>query len=384
MGEYRTGFAGWGALGGASGGFGGWRLTGVSLAEGRILLDPAAAARGSDPWPAGGYEGGNYYNGGSFLVGEAESPEFGTGFPFEEAVPSWNASSPAGTWIEARLRARQAGSWTPWYVLGVWAAGEIPVARHSVEGQEDGSARVLTDKLALKAPAEALQLKILLFAEEGAEPPSLLAASVAWSTKPFARGPAPEPSAPRLPPAVLQGVPAYSQMVYPDGGNVWCSPTCVSMVLARWQGAPEGEEARVRRTVAAVYDRIYDGHGNWSFCVAYAGSLGYEARVARFESLAALESWIAAGVPVVLSLGWNEEAGRPLGGAPVTKSSGHLTLLVGFDAKGDPVMNEPASKDPAGVRRSYARAELEARWLESSGGTVYLINPRGLPVPALG
>lgn len=393
MGEYRTGFAAWGALSGASGDLSGWRLSGAAFSGGAIVLDPARAAKGADPWPAGGYEGGSYHNGGSFLVGEAEGPVFEARFPFLEAVPSWRAETPAGTWIEVRLRVRQGGDWTPWYVHGVWASGEEPVRRHSVTGQEDERASVQTDKLSLKAPAEALQIKVLLYRAEGATgevaaPPRLRAASVAYSTKPFPRGAAPEPSAPALPPVTIAGVPAYSQLAYPDGGNVWCSPTCLSMVLAHWEGEADGGsaagvEALVRRTVASVYDRVYGGHGNWSFCASYAGSLGYEARVARFESLAAAEPWIAAGVPVIMSLSWNDEAGRPLTGAPIPKSSGHLTLLVGFDAKGDPVMNEPASKDPALVRRSYRRAELEARWLESSGGTAYLICPPGRRVPEL-
>jgi len=419
MDEYRTGFAQWGsgaagaarseiaanasngaapagaepgaidpaALSGALRDFGQWSLSGTALEPalgaapggGRggpaIRLDPARAERGTDPFPRGGYEGGDYYNGGSFLVGEATGPELETGFGCREAVASWNADAPAGSWVEARLRARQGGAWTPWYVMGIWAAGDSPVRRHSVAGQSDERASVQTDKLVLRSPAEALQQRVLLFSADGSALPSLRLASLAWSTSPAGRGASPEPSAPVLPPALVELVPAYSQMVYPDGGNVWCSPTCVSMILAHRGLAPEGEEARVRKTVAAVYDRVYDGHGNWSFNVAYAGSLGFDARVMRFSSLAGLEPWIAAGVPVALSLGWDEGAGRPLPGAPIPKSRGHLTRLVGFDGRGDAVMNEPASKDPAGVRRTYPRAFLEARWLESSGGTAYLISP---------
>ena len=49
-------------------------------------------------------------------------------------------------------------------------------------------------------------------------------------------------------------VPECSQMVYPDGGTVWCSPTSVSMVLAYWQQETGPCEPRVRATVAGVFD----------------------------------------------------------------------------------------------------------------------------------
>lgn len=69
-------------------------------------------------------------------------------------------------------------------------------------------------------------------------------------------------------------VPEFSQMVYPDGGPVWCSPTSVSMVLAYWLRETGPCEPRVRAAVAGVYDWLYDGHGNWPFNTAYASSRG--------------------------------------------------------------------------------------------------------------
>jgi hypothetical protein len=151
------------------------------------------------------------------------------------------------------------------------------------------------------------------------------------------------------------------------------------MVMACWRvrrGEPlPDEEGFVRRTVAGTWDSVFEGHGNWSFNAAWAGAEGFVASVRRFPSLAAVEPWIAAGWPVIMSVSWNEGKGRPLSGAPMTSSSGHLTTLVGFDASGDPVMNEPASPDDASVRRVYRRAELEARWLEASGGATYLVGP---------
>jgi phosphoglycolate phosphatase-like HAD superfamily hydrolase len=95
-----------------------------------------------------------------------------------------------------------------------------------------------------------------------------------------------------------------------------------------------------------------------------------EAQIARFASLRDVERWVAAGVPVVVSYR----------GA----SNGHLAVIVGFDGSGDPVVNDPAGRRDEDVRRTYERAWLEHRWLEHSGGTVYLIHPPRHPVPPLG
>src|SRR3712207_3438778 len=78
-----------------------WQRTGVALtANGTLQLDPRTARTGTDQYGVGKYQGGNFYIGGSFLVGEALGPVVMTNFPFSEAIPSWNAVTPPGTWIE--------------------------------------------------------------------------------------------------------------------------------------------------------------------------------------------------------------------------------------------------------------------------------------------
>ena len=50
-------------------------------------------------------------------------------------------------------------------------------------------------------------------------------------------------------------------------------------------------------------------------------------------------------------------------------------LVVGFDAVGNPMVNDPAAASDAAVQRTYLRSELEVLWLASSGGAVYLVYP---------
>lgn len=377
--SYQTGFTRWRA---AENGFDGWTLSGVTIDSGALVFDPATAAAGSDPYLAGGYYGINFYNAGDFWVGEAISPELPapSPFAFSEAIASWNASTPPDTWVETQMRVDLGGRWTKWYNLGIWASTNDTITRHSVQLQGDGDGYVAVDTLVLtnnKSAPTQYQLKFRLFSANNSAVPTLTNASLAFSTTPSAQKEL-QPGNPGLWNTLLS-IPECSQMVYPDGGEVWCSPTSTSMVLGFWGTGPDSCEPRVRAAVDGVYDAIYDGHGNWPFNTAYAASLGYEAYVVRFSSMAQIEPWVAAGVPVVVSFAWGK---GDLTGAAIPSSGGHLAVLVGFDDSGNPIVNDPAAATDADVQRTYLRSEFESLWLETSGGTSYLIYPVGQTVPA--
>jgi hypothetical protein len=413
---YQTGLVRWR---GAGGGFRDWDLDGVGLtADGSLALAPERARQATDPYPPGAYRGADFYNGGSFLAGAATGPVTPAGFPFHQAIASWNATTPPGTWLECLLRVRRppggtapegpseggAGeadaTWTAWYSLGVWASGAVagpaaagaagPAVRHSVAGQRDADGAVAVDTLKLdeaRSGGEAFQVRLRLCRDSAAAPgvdgPAVAGAAVALSSPPPVAPVAPGAGAPGADAAgerALWGrplrLPACSQMAYPDGGEVWCSPTSLAMVLGYWEGARAGGEAacaeRVRDAVAGVYDRVYRGHGNWPFNTAYAATGGLEAFVARLDGFAAAAPLLAAGVPLVISYGWRT---GELPGAPLPASNGHLAVLAGFDAAGDPVVYDPAAPEDGAVRRRYPRAELERLWLTHSGGTAYVIAP---------
>jgi hypothetical protein len=328
---YRTGHRAWRA---AEGGFAAWRHEGTAV-------DAAGVLRG---------------------VGEACSPVVPAGFGAREAIPSWNAATPAGTWVEVRLRALVGGRWTRWYELGWWSSRD-GARRHSVAGQRD----IATDTLVLAKAAEAFQLALRLRSSRSGESPAVRLASLAFSEPP------PRPRTLVAGDPALWGttldVPAFSQMVYPDGGEAWCSPTSVAMVVAYWQRYRGAAEPLVRKMVRGTYDWVYRGHGNWSFNAAFAATQRLEAQVARLPNLREVERWVAAAVPVVVSYRG--------------PSNGHLSVVVGFVRSGDPVVNDPAAPRDDDVQRTYERAWLERLWLEHSGGTVYLIHPPRHAVPAL-
>ena len=74
-------------------------------------------------------------------------------------------------------------------------------------------------------------------------------------------------------------MPARSQYVK-ENERGWCSAASLSMV-----NAYHGIDVSVEETARAVFDRAYNGTGNWAFNVAFSGSLGLRGVVAHFRNL---------------------------------------------------------------------------------------------------
>lgn len=350
----------------------------VVNAAGELELEPGGGKAGKDPYAAGSYHGGNYYNGGSFRSGSARSTIWVSAAPFDSVVPSFEALTPATTWIAVSLSVRVGGAWSKEYALGVWASGKETVSRHSVDGQDDAVAAVKTDTLVLKQKADALRFRVELFSTGTATPRVRAVSAIVADSQAAPRPDAPTPAAR----GKLLEVPMRSQMVFPETDG-WCSPTSTSMVLAYFAGTlgKPGLSETVPAAAAAIYDFVYDGTGNWPFNTAHAASLEggtLHAVVTRLDSLHQVERLIAAGIPVVVSVSYG--AGE-LKGAPVSQTDGHLIVVRGFTAAGDVVCNDPAAPNDAAVKVTYARAELEQAWSHSQR-TSYVIWPAGSAAPA--
>src|SRR5207245_10950264 len=88
----------------------------------------------------------------TYSYARGTSPWFQTGFGFSELVSSWNATTPAGTWVEAEMQASRDGgaTATKWYVMGRWASGDGDIHRNSVGGQGDADGYVALDTFLAK------------------------------------------------------------------------------------------------------------------------------------------------------------------------------------------------------------------------------------------
>jgi Peptidase_C39 like family len=173
------------------------------------------------------------------------------------------------------------------------------------------------------------------------------------------------PSLPYARSALILDVPARSQYVSGDERG-WCSPAALSMIHAY-----HGIDVPVDQTAHAVFDRAYNGTGNWSFNVAFSGRLGLRGVVAHLRNLDHAQRLIERNLPIALSYSWRN---GELAGAPLERSDGHLAVLCGFTAIGDCAINDPAAPN---VRVVYARSALEYVW-QRNGGIAYVVAPVGI------
>jgi hypothetical protein len=299
---------------------------------------------------------------------------------WNELVASWNAVLPATAFLKVQARGVYADHQTKWYDLGSWTSEPKIHPRQSVTDQGDADGDVQTDTLVLKRPGAKIQLRLTL--GDDRDRPETLLPQIRFIGLSFLDNTL--KTAPREPNRAAWGqtiaVPERFQNDFKElGGAVWCSPTSVSMILEHWsilQNRPE-LNLTVPQVAAAVHDPKWPGTGNWSFNAAFAGSFpGFRAYVTRFSDLRDLETWIAAGVPVALSVNYGQLLG------PGREGGGHLVVCNGFTPQGDVVIADPGQRTEAGQKyRVFPRENVVKGW-GASHNTVYLIYPDSFAVPA--
>ena len=309
--------------------------------------------------------------GGSLVL---TSPWFTLSNRWNELVVSWNATCPPGSQLKIEARASRPNATTPFYTLGLWSPDPARHPRESVPGQKDALAQVQTDTLVCRESMQRVQVRLTLDGEPELPKMKFLGLCAADTSAP--------PRA--LPPNRAAwgrslDVPQRSQLGHP-GASGWCSPTCVSMILAHWAAVLHRPELDVPVPVVAqaVHDRNWPGTGNWPFNTAFAGSFaGLRACVTRCEDVREVEDWVAAGVPVAASVSFDL-----LNGKAADEGNGHLVVLAGFTKTGGVVVNDPwpNPKQENSVRKVFPRANFLRAWARSHR-TIYLIYPQTIHPP---
>ncbi|MFE0330186.1 peptidase C39 family protein [Streptomyces sp. NPDC058960] len=332
------------------------------------------------------------------------SPAHRLAVPATELVASWNAHTPAGTWLQVELKGTYSdGTNTPWYVMGRWAAGDQDIRRSSVDGQSDGRSDIWTDTFAIADPASGLRLVSYRLRLTLYRTPGTRITPTVWRLGAMGSDVPDRFTVPASTPGLAEEliVPRYSQEIhkgqypeYDNGGEAWCSPTSSQMIIEYWGRRltpeqlswvnPAYADPQVCHAARFTYDHQYQGCGNWPFNAAYAATFkDLQAVVTRLSSLTDLETLIAAGIPAITSQSFLKEE---LTGAGYG-TAGHLMTVIGFTADGDVITNDPASPSDEAVRRVYRRREFENIWLRTkrynasgkvasgTGGVCYLYFP---------
>ena len=108
-----------------------------------------------------------------------------------------------------------------------------------------------------------------------------------------------------------------------------------------------------------THDPYYDMFGIWPRVVENASEYGLDGAVTRYRSWSQAREVLASGGRIVMSVG------PPL-------YPGHLMMLAGFSAFGDPIVHDPAQSD--GYAYIFDKTDLSRSWFEK-GGVAYTFYP---------
>jgi Peptidase_C39 like family len=264
--------------------------------------------------------------------------------PTRSGVLSWNTHAPEGRLAFRLLRAQDPAS--DWLDHSEWQPGGSTSLSPSHEGTS-----VEIDVIRATLPFDGVEIRA----------PGVYFELVAFSAPVRARD-----SLPYARDAHILDVPALSQYAEEPSARGWCSPASLAMIHAY-----HGLAGSVAQTARGVFDRAYNGTGNWSFNAAYSGRLGFRAVVAHLCNLDQAARLIDRNLPLAISYSW---APGELPGAPLEQSDGHLAVLCGFTREGDCAMNDPAARN---VRVVYGRRAIERIW-QRNEGVAYLVAPVGI------
>ncbi len=292
-----------------------------------------------------------------------ESPVLHAARPFREALVSWNVATPEGLgfWFELCVRRVQGGGWSPWLYVGDW---NLPGTGHPPTVEFDGG-QIDVDFLVGLEDFDALRYRVCAAtADSDVDAPGLVdlhqvtLCLMGSEALPPARG------RDRGARGVVLDVPLRSQRVEDEAlAPRICSPTSVAMMLAY-----HGVERPTAEVAERLYDARHDIYGNWTRALQGAFSYGVPGYLRSFAGWGEVEELVASGQPLVASVRVGE---GELDGAPYAATPGHLLVIVGFDSRGDVVVNDPAAPTPEETRRVYARADVERVWLDK-GGVAYV------------
>jgi hypothetical protein len=273
--------------------------------------------------------------------------------PFNRGLPSWNGSAPdESSSFKVQMRFPYGAGWSPWLTVGFWKAN----IWSSYGATSYAGGYIDYDNAVLSSYVGAWQFKVIMTrsAVDQASPTLhtlsfFVSDSRTTSSLDFNQIINDKPGAIFIPTDFI-----YQYGVDPVIGGSICSPTSVSMILRSYTIAVDPLQfARDTR------DPYFDMFGIWPRVVQNASEYGLDGAVTRYRTWSQARAVLASGGRIAMSIG------EPL-------YSGHLVMLAGFNANGDPIVHDPARSD--GYSHVYNKSDLSHSWYDK-GGVGYTFFP---------
>jgi hypothetical protein len=274
-------------------------------------------------------------------------------YPFNQGLPSWNGLAAGNSSsFKIQMRFPYASGWSPWLTVGFWKAN-----LWSSYGSTSYAGGIIDyDNVKLNSYVSAWQFKIIMTRTRVDQPsPSLhrltfvVSDSRTTTSLDVTQILNDKPAAIFIPTTFI-----YQYGVDPDIGGSICSPTSVSMILRSYNIAVDPYHFALD-----THDPYFDMFGIWPRVVQNASEYGLDGAVSRYRNWSQAREVLARGGRISMSVG------LPL-------YSGHLIMLAGFTAGGDPIVHDPAKSN--GYSYVFNKSDLSRSWFDK-GGVAYTFYP---------
>ncbi len=276
-------------------------------------------------------------------------------FPFNRVLPSWNGYVPNdNSSFKVTIRFFEAsGTWSPWLTVGFWKANIW--STYGTTSYSGGKINI--DNAVLNSYHNKWQFKVIMKRTSSGQPsPELYKLSFFASDQKVTDNVNISTIINDKPQKIFIPTEFFWQYsLDPDIGGDICSPTSVSMVLRSYN--IEVDPLQFAKDTKCPYWGIF---GIWPRVVQNAAEYGLDGAVTRYRSWSQAYETLAAGGRVVMSVG------SPL------YPNGHLMMLAGFDASGNPIMHDPARSN--GYSYKFNKTSLSESWF-NKGGIAYTFFP---------
>lgn len=268
--------------------------------------------------------------------------------PFNVGLPSWNGTadetSPS---FKILMRFPYLNGWSPWLTVGYWQKYYGSYGTTSYD-----SGWINYDTAELDSYKSRWQFKVE-FRRTNVTDPSPTLSKLSFFVSDTRKMDELDYTAivADNPEAIFIPTTFYYQMgLDPDIGGSICSPTSVSMILRSYEISVDPLQF-----ARDTYDPHFGMFGIWPRVVQNASEYGLDGVVTRYRNWSDAREVLANGGRIAISVG------EPL-------YSGHLMMLAGFTANGDPIVHDPARTD--GYQHIFGKSELSHSWFDH-GGVAY-------------
>lgn len=280
--------------------------------------------------------------------------------PFNWGLPSWNGTAPDDSGaFKIQMRFPAGTGWSSWLTVGFWKAN----IWSSYGASSSGVSTVDYDNVTFSSYVSSWQFKIIMTrkAVSVASPTVHKLSFCVSDTRTtaaldFTQILNDKPAQIFIPTTFI-----YQYGVDPVIGGSICSPTSVSMILRSYNITVDPLQF-----ARDTYDPHFGMYGIWPRVVQNASEYGLDGAVTQYRSWSQAREVLANGGRISMTVG------PPL-------YTGHLIMLAGFNAAGNPIVHDPARSD--GYSHVFNKSDLAHSWFDK-GGVAYTFFPAGNPTSA--